>query len=227
MIQTATKWHFVTNEKLVFGGYMTASSTFRCKINGQPTNTTLEYDGEVSEDCLKDVYYADNFGKILLWNTNKGTYRLIAGIDTALNIITTDISTDNWENDDDIRIQNPTIDCSGIFTCDLSAVIPSEATALFLYVMIKDGTSIANNRLHFHPLEAFVGNKEQKFYPQIVGIPSSFTTIVPCIGQQIGILYANCVDTEIEIRLFGYTEEINVASPTSSRLLSPKGLRIP
>ncbi|UCD22671.1 MAG: hypothetical protein JSW22_03335 [Chloroflexota bacterium] len=143
-------------------------SSFQAEINGNPTATSVVYDNDVREGSLPDITGYPQWGKVFLHNVTRGNSRKITGINTATNTLTTESSSDDWADNDIITIGSQTCVVLGghsysrMFDVDVSAEVPSTATAVLLYTSTRNlsgtGASLQDTLL-FHPFESYIVHK--------------------------------------------------------------------
>ena len=149
-----------------FGG-----TVFSGRINGTPSATSVNFDGG-NEGVFPD-------GRIILYNTTKGNSRIATvGSDGVSGTITTLSSTDNWANDDYIRIFSSAIGSSyDDYYCDVdvSDVVAVSAT----WILVHANMSIAipdTCAVRVHPFETRNSIKETVIDLYGSDGPVTFTT---------------------------------------------------
>lgn len=227
MVQTATKWTFLTPDKDLFAIWCTDRSTFSATILGSPTSTQLTYQAPQQEGCLSDgSYYGTNFGRMLLYNVTKGTSRKILFCDASANIIHTESSTDDWGDGDSIRIKDPTINSATFFALDISDAVPIDTIGVMIHV---EGWECCEHSalVEFHPISSYSVSKKQTFQVREANNQHFFSTIISCTNQKIGMSWYSVSDFEVTLKIIAYMTEVQIPIPVTSRLVSPKGIRIP
>lgn len=137
-----------------------SSSTFVATINGSPTATSVVYNAPSSgnEDVIVPNASTE-LAKRRLYNSTRGTYRLITAVNTGTNTITTISSSDAWASGDTITLQDNDINDSltpdiGSFDLSQQTEIPLLARAIEMNALISD-TGGAGAFLQLHPLVAY------------------------------------------------------------------------
>jgi len=197
-------------------------SSFVAKINaigsGGLTATNVPYDTDSLELSLPDPSTNSQWGKVVLHNTTRGNSRFITDVDTANNVITTESSTDDWADSDDITIGSQTCSQGGtpsnFFDVDMSAEIPATATAVFLYISLTNISSVTvqgQNMVLWHPYSAFAGGKLGGNRVVCGYEHNTIYPIIPVIDQTICLPFgpwgAICGDGITAIfRVMGYWE---------------------
>ncbi|MHB8086537.1 MAG: hypothetical protein ACYDHZ_12015 [Dehalococcoidia bacterium] len=187
--------------------YATADSPFAAKINGAPTGTLLYYNNDTGEGSLAGLQAgADYWGRIMLYNSTRGTYRKIVSVDTANNYIVTENCADAWAGGDNITTQSQVNTAAGFFDVDLSACIPADAVAAALYLYSLDNSAAANpNRaLIIHPYCAYdLGKRILNSY-NVANQPSNFYCVLPIYSRKITV-YLRSVSNALDfISVKGY-----------------------
>lgn len=149
-----------------------STSDFVAKINsagsGGLTSTNVPYDtiSSGAEDVIVPANQGGSeLGRMRLYNSTRGTYRLITAVDTSLNKITTVASTDSWADNDDITIRSQTCNPGSVpymIDVDLSqqSEIPLLARTLEVQVLKQETSTTANRSLRLHPWETYVAEKQ-------------------------------------------------------------------
>jgi len=183
-----------------------SGSCFSGKINaggsGGLTATNVPYDGDSEEDMFNGLDAQDTtnyWGWIVLHNTTRSNSRKIVSVDRTNNVITTESSTDDWADNDDITTESQTNVGWGsykFFDIDLSEVdkVATTDTALLLAVRFRNNTATANNGniLVVHPYEAFDAGKRYFLKATAASQSCCGLMLVPIISQKITM----CVSTE-------------------------------
>lgn len=224
MTTTATKWHWIAPSLNMLFAVTDDTSTFEALINGNPTTTTVPYDTDFHELGLPVEDYTDeSFGRMLLNNVTRGNTRKIEYCDPDTNIIYTEASTDNWVNNDIIKLMDPTINSVGFLAVDISEEIPADATGIYYVLSINDPNLMT---AYIHPISAYADSKATAILQQVATREMIFGGIVQCTNQKIGIKWIAGAGAEMQMRIKAYTTEVDVIPPTTSRVVSPKGVRI-
>lgn len=152
-----------------------STTAFTATINGAPSATSVTYNAPSAgnEDVIKPQA-AGQLAKAVLWNTTRGTARLIDDVNTGTNVITTVASTDAWASGDTITIVSQTV-TTGLtakaIDIDLSqqSVVPVLARAVVLTSFKFDsGAGALTSALH--PLETYAASKQKTIYNQVANI---------------------------------------------------------
>lgn len=191
-----------------------ANSPFTAKINNPTppgtglTTTSVVYDGDTGEGSLEGIYTGSGYwGRVVLYNTSKGNSRKIVSVNTATNTITTESSTDNWADNDDITTRSQTVTSAedDYFDVDLSAQISSDvrAIAIFGYFADASGTAYAGKVLRFHPYTTYDDGKRSYISCALASERSTLYFILPVYSQKIsmnyvGSTYASVIVTSVK-----------------------------
>jgi len=150
-----------------------AATDFVSTINGAPNATTVVYGAVTAgdENVINPVA-GTQLGKMVLWNTTRGTGRLIVSTNTATNTITTVNTVDAWANGDAITIQSQTCLSGGspyFIDIDMSQTteLPETARALVMSAGVYDSGG-AGQYFTTHPWVAFVDSKQLLNFTQSV-----------------------------------------------------------
>ena len=143
-----------------------SDTRFESVIAGAPNATTVVYGavGAGAEDVIVPVSPTE-LAKARLWNTTRGTYRLITAVNQGTNTITTVNSVDAWADTDDIVIESQTTTVAGAYRyieLDLSqdvVAVPELATVLEFEVLKQDSGGAVFTV--FHPFETYAEAKEK------------------------------------------------------------------
>ena len=149
-----------------FGG-----KVFSGRINGTPSATSVNFDGG-NEGVFPD-------GRIILYNTTKGNSRIAtAGSDGVSGTITTLSSTDNWANDDYIRIFSSAIGSSyDDYYCDVDVSDVVAVSAKWILVHANMSIAIPDTcAVRVHPFETHNSIKETVIDLYGSDGPVTFTT---------------------------------------------------
>jgi hypothetical protein len=205
-----TEYDFITDLITPVAGEMlrstpNANSPFTAKINGTPTTTSVVYDGDTGEGSLEGIYAGSGYwGRVVLYNTTRGNSRKIVSVNTATNTITTEASTDNWADNDDITTHSPTVQ-NDFFDVDLSAQISSDvrAIAIFGYFADTSGTAYAGKVLRFHPYATYDDGKRTYIPCRLASDANTLYFILPVYSQKIsmnyvGSTYASVIVTAVK-----------------------------
>jgi len=150
----------LSSANLIYGIINHSDTRFESVIAGAPNATTVVYGAiaQGAEDAIKPQT-ATQLAKARLWNTTRGTFRLITAVNTATNTITTVSSTDSWADADVITIESQTTTVAGGYRyieLDLSqdTVIPKLARVLVFEVMKEDSGGAVYTTTHPYVAQA-------------------------------------------------------------------------
>lgn len=178
-------------------------SPFSALINGVPNATTVVYDTDTNEASVAGLYSgAGYWGRIMLYNSAKGTYRKIVSVEISTNTITTESSIDTWANDDAITTQSQTNTEAGYFDVDLSTNISASATVLNVSTLYRDLDKSAydsERSLRVHSYSAFNDGKKFTTCASVIGEQSTLCFFVPVISQKITVQYQGTSNTMLII----------------------------
>ncbi len=141
-----------------------STTIFTGTINGAPTATSVVYTVSTGNEDIFAVLGTGELAKIMLYNSTRGTYRLITACNTGTNTLTTVSSTDAWANGDTITVLYQTINdtTAGQTFVGLDLSQQSEIPILARSVILQGGvqdTGGAGRTLLFHPNEALSTSK--------------------------------------------------------------------
>jgi len=165
----------------------TDTTCFAGKINGAPTATTVVYNNDTKEGSLVGIQSGSNYwGRIMLWNSTRSTYRKIVTVNTDTNTITTESSNDSWASGDNITTDSPVCSYSTTpyFELDLSASVPSTAKAVMLSVQLNAG-SYTGAWVGIHPFTAYDGGKMMVVASLLAGESTTIPFLMPVYSQKI------------------------------------------
>jgi hypothetical protein len=123
-----------------------STQAFVSTISGTPSTTSVTY-GTVTSGAANVLVpqAAGQLGLARLYNTTRGTFRLITAVNTGTKVITTVASTDTWANTDTITIESPTVTTGSAFKAteiDLNTtnntVIPYLTRSVFVQISASD-----------------------------------------------------------------------------------------
>ena len=195
---------------------MIEGSVFSAVINGNPTSTSIPYDGDLKEGMLAGMsaYSETNFwGQIVLHNTTKGESVKIESVNTATNIITVTASSpddsDSWDDEDVITCQSQTNTQAGYFDIDMDAHVTSTMTAINLFFLVGDseGNYDGARYIMLHPYEAFDLGKRFFTFATNANEINGLTVTMPVIGQKLTAFYgAGCGGVSFVLSVLGHYE---------------------
>jgi len=183
--------------------YNAGASPFSAKINGTPTATSVVYDSDTNEDMFNGMSSGSGYwGRIVLHNTTRGNSRKIVSVNLTTNTITTEPSTDDWADNDDITVQSQTNAQAGYFDVDVSAEVPATTEAVFIFATMRDneGNHDVNRYIIFHPFEAYSQGKRQWVAANVANEQNTNTFPLTIIDQKFTMWIASgCVDVAIVV----------------------------
>lgn len=151
-----------------------STSDFVALINsggsGGLTTTNVPYDtiSSGAENVIKPANQGGSeLGRMRLYNSTRGTYRLITAVDTALDKITTVASTDSWADNDSITIRSQTCVHTApppyYIDVDLSqqTEIPILARSILVQGAKLDSSATPGQIVQLHPFETFNAQKQK------------------------------------------------------------------
>jgi len=200
-------WNFAAKQGAAFWVGNAAASPFSGKINGNPTATSVVYDGEVNENCLKNISVgAARWGRFVLHNTTRGNSRLIVDFDEVTNEITTEPSTDDWANNDDITAQSQTCIQAGYMDVDLSNEISSDEVVAYIQIEAFEHSGVAGNRVIVHPYEAYNSGKRLMCAAYLANEFSVVSGLLPIIDQKLCVYFGAFTDFTPQISVLATLE---------------------
>jgi len=168
---------------------MGASSPFAADIAGNPTATSVVYDGDSNEDLFNGLqtYDGSNYwGQIVLHNTTRGNSRKIVSVDRGTNTITTTSSTDDWADNDVLTTQSTTNVSAGYVDLDLSAQIAStDIGAIFSCILADQSSTGASRTTLLHPFETYDSGKKQGIFPALADQRIDMPIPLAIVSQKI------------------------------------------
>ena len=188
----------------------TRTGPFTALINGAPTATSVIYDGDANESLFNGLASgATVWGRIILHNTTRGNSRKVVSVNLATNTITTESSTDDWADGDNLTTQSQTNAAVGMFDVDISTSVPSTWAAILINGKFLDnsGAGGGNSRdAWWHPYEAIDYDKLAVVgaYAANSGQVSQFW--VPIVSQKICMHFRNSTDVHLWSVVAGHAE---------------------
>lgn len=187
-------------------------SPFDGVINGNPTATSVVYDGDSKETMFTGLSGYDGstyWGQIILHNTTRGNSRKIASVNVATNTITTTSSTDDWADDDVITCQSTTNTQAGFFDVDVSAQIAATTEAILMFAVIDDteGNQDNSRYIMFHPYESYNSGKRQWINANLANIKGQGVYPIKLASQKFTMWMASgCVTINIVLSVVAELE---------------------
>jgi len=198
------------------GTSMTEASVFSAVINGNPTSTSIPYDGDSKEGMFAGMsaYDGTNFwGKIILHNTTKSESVKIETVNTATNTITVEANSPDdsnlWDDEDVITCQSQTNAQAGYFDIDMSDYVTSTMVALNLAFINGDteGNYDAARYIMLHPYEVYDAGKRFWTFATNANEQNGVTVTMPVVGQKLTVFYgAGCAGVSFVLSVLGYYE---------------------
>lgn len=190
-----------------------SDTPFDADIAGNPTATSVVYDGDTNEKSLGFTGTGLTNCRVVLHNTTRGNTRLVVSLVTATNTITTESSTDDWADNDVITTQSITNTTTGFVDIDFSTgdALPTTATGVFVSGYFKDSSGVGDLvSLGLHPYCAYDSNKRSDQYAQVVNIYASYgSLLIPITSRRFTYrCRADGVNTAYYKMIFaGYVKE--------------------
>jgi hypothetical protein len=176
-----------SNAQSILGHSGSSSSPFSALINGTPSATSVVYDTDTNENFLGAMVWASQTNtKVILWNTTRGTSRVVTAINTTTNTITTESSSDSWANNDAITTQSQTNTAAGYCDIDVSGFLTANSVAIIFAAQILD-TASGMYYMQWHPFETYGGMKEVSLVSYTANQFVYVLYIVPVISGKITI----------------------------------------
>ena len=189
-----------------------ADSPFAGVINGNPTATSVIYDGDTREDMFKAMSTytgSDYWGQIILHNTTRSNSRKIVSVDLVTNTITTSSSTDNWADDDVITVQSQINTETRYFDVDISDFVPATTSAIWMFAVMRDneGNLDANRYICFHPFSTYTVSKRSMIVSNVANDQNSLIIPLQIIDQKFTMMIAvGCVDIVVWLAVLATVE---------------------
>ena len=164
-----------------------STSPFSASIAGNPTSTSVVYDGETNEGMFAALSSGAGFwGRIILHNTTRSNSRKIVSVNVGTNSITTEDTSDDWADDDVITVQSQTNAQAGYFDVDVSAEVASTVDGFYLFATLDDLEGELDNSRYvmFHPYEAYDGGKRQWINANLANIKGQGVYPLKIISQK-------------------------------------------
>lgn len=192
-----TRFVPITDSNFAFNVQSHGASAFTSTISGTPSTTSVTY-GTIltgNEAWITPANGASNWAKFRLYNTTRGTYRLIDSVNTTTNVVTTVASVDSWANGDNLTIESQTVTSgatSKVCELDLTQtaalnIIPATARAVQFEITNRDTTS-TNQAVFLHPYETYAASKLTGCRNQVITATTYLGhTIVKLISRVFGI----------------------------------------
>jgi len=198
------------------GTPLTSGSPFSAKINGNPTSTSIVYDGDSNEGMFDkmDVYDGTNYwGKIILHNTTKSESVKIEAVNIDTNTITVEANSpddsDTWDDEDDITVQSQTNAQAGYFDVDLSDKVASTDAGILLWVAFgdKEGNDDTARYVFFHPYESYDAGKRFWLTAYNANEQNGVQVLFPVVSQKMTVfLGSGCNGANCALSILGTME---------------------
>lgn len=189
------------------------AAVFTAKINsggsGGLTATNVPYDADTNEHLLNITPGATSWGRIMLYNSTRQSYRKVSNNDTTNNKITTDAGcwdtsgnsiADNWADNDDLTTQSQTNAQAGYFDVDLSANVPTTATAVALFAYASDLGAAAidtSRRFILHPYTAYSSGTRIQVPAHLLSDTNTLYFLLPCSNAKITMMLQSTTSATI------------------------------
>lgn len=184
------------------------AGNFTAKINGNPTATSVTYDGEANENFWRGIASgASQWGRVILRNTTRGNSRKVVTVNRTTNVITTESSTDDWANNDNLTTYSSVVGYSQYFDIDVSAEVPATTSALIVRMNTRDQSGAATSRsLRVHPYQSYSSGYSNEAAINLANEQSIGLALVPMVSQKIACLFAGFADVFALLTVAGYVE---------------------
>lgn len=189
MLLTETRLIAASDPNRIYLNNGENNTDFVSTISGVPSATSVTYGAVTSgnENCIAPGT-ASMLGQLRLYNSTRGTYRLITAVNTGTNVITTVSSSDSWASGDTITAASQTV-TTGLtqkaFEIDLTqqTSIPLLARAILMLMYTAD-TGAVGKFSFAHPYEAYAVDKQRTSYNQSTAIGLYGEIAVPLFNQK-------------------------------------------
>jgi hypothetical protein len=166
------------------------NSDFVATINGAPTSTSFVYNApSAGDEKVLAPYSANQLALLVVWNTTRGTERLVTAVNTGTNTVTTVSSTDAWANGDTVTIRSqilPWPSSPYFIDVDISQQSEIPETARTLHMQIAKLDTGAGNLFHMlHPYVAFSEPKIINMFNQVAAYWCYAFAPIPLIDQRL------------------------------------------
>ncbi len=187
MLLCQTRFVPKTNANYLYGCANHSSTQFVSTINGVPTATSVIY-GAVSAGAANVIVPSSAANLLLarLWNTTRGTYRLITAVNTGTSTITTVSSADAWASGDAITIESRTVTAVAAakfidldFSQQTAVPVLARAVAVNLIGLDSGGPPVFS---YLHPFQAFNGVNQVYIYTVFAGIFAAGAYTLPLVA---------------------------------------------
>jgi len=202
-------WNFTPKQGAIFHVDNGATSPFDGDINGNPTATSVVYDGESNENCLKVLRTgANRWGRFILHNTTRGNSRLVVTWDVATNTITTESSSDDWADDDVITLQSTTCTQAGYMDIDLSDELDADEVVAYIQFEALDTSAgaQAGRRLIVHPFESYDSGKRIMCPAALANEFTVVTGLLLINSQKMCVFFDDFTDAALQIAVLATLE---------------------
>lgn len=182
------------SSNLLWGCYSHSASDFVSTINGAPSATSVVY-GAVSSGAANAIVPANagDLGKMILWNTTRGTGRLITAVNTGTSTITTVSTTDSWANTDAITIRSQTVinaAAARFVDVDLTQQTTIPVLARNIWIMMQKLDSGGGNITQIaHPWETIASSKNKTLWYQTTNFWIDVLFPLPLINRRFAVAY--------------------------------------
>ena len=186
---------------------------FDADIAGNPTSTSVVYDGETLENSINFVATNLTNCRVVLYNTTRGNSRLISLVDIATNTITTESSTDDWADNDVITIQSTTNLEAGFVDLDFSTgdALPTNAIGILINGYYLDTGGVGNSAVaRFHPYAAYDSGKRSDIFGQVASIHAHYgSLLIPITSRRFSykIVASGTGTADLKMVFVAYVKE--------------------
>jgi len=202
-------WNFTPKQGAVFNVGHAATSPFSGKIDGNPTSTSVVYDNESNENCLNGIQSGSTrWGRFVLHNTTRGNSRLVVSWDVDTNTITTEPSTDDWADNDEITLQSQTCTQAGYMDVDLSDELGTDEIVAYIQFEALDKSAAAQSgrRVMVHPFESYDSGKRLMCPAALASEFTVVTGLLPINSQKLCVFFDDFTDAAIQIAVLATLE---------------------
>jgi len=183
---------------------------FTALINGAPTATSVVYDGEANESFFNGLQAgAGYWGRIVLRNTTRGNSRKVVSVNLDTNTITTESSTDDWADGDNLTTQSQINAFVGMFDVDLSASVPATWAAILINGKLVDNSGDPGGTTRdawWHPYEALDYGKLCVVGAYAANSGQAMQFWIPVISQKMCMHFRNSTDVATWSAVIGHAE---------------------
>lgn len=167
LLLTGTRFVPTSNASFALDIASSGNTAWTGTINGSPSSTSVTITAVSGNKNILVPVSTSNWLPMRLYNTTRGSYRLISSTNTSTNVVTTLASVDTWASGDSLTIESQTtttgtaskmIELDGTQSAAL-AIVPAQARAIQWEITDFDNTAV-NTAVFLHPYEAFASSKQ-------------------------------------------------------------------